>query len=1363
MLHRSFKSAKCKTALKLAASRMKLMKNKRDVQVKQLKKELAKLLESGQVQTARIRVEHVVREQKIMAAYELLEIYCELIAARLPMIESQKNCPIDLKEAISSVIFASPRCDDIPELKDVRKHLTAKYGKEFASAAVELRPNCGVSRLMVEKLSATAPDGPTKVKILSAIAEEHNITWDPDSFSGGDLKPPEDLLNGPNTFGKASETLPDLPNVPPAPSSHGDKVSSSVQVSPNSNKRHDLPVNFHEQNARSPPRSQTDVGANEVKQSGAFHPELRPTGSSAARMEFRHPYSEQGQPFSSGSQSWNMEFTDATAAAQAAAESAERASMAARAAAELSSRGNSTRRYSTESHRNEESQRYADSTLRNEHQAKGPINNSFHGRTSRTHLEQIDGNQQHDVSGINENFQRESLKGTDKSSQSASLKSNAASVDGNPSENSTWQYSTESHRDEESQRYADSTLRNEHRAKGPVNNSFHGRNSRMHFEQIDGNQQLDDAGINDNFHRESLKSTDKPSRSASLKSNATSVDVNPVGNNLQMADGYSQKNSSELKHTDLLGQMSFKNQSSKSEVDFVNKLQGGVDSQRQNVDAYEGVRIRKQSSRASSHSQSSSFSGDDDVISNINCQSLGDDVDENPFSASDNKIVQRNSHSMNSHENATAVFDDSGSDDDVFKIGIEGGYKEHDYSLDFSSPSRKSPANALANANAWSDRQNFDESRGKSISQSHLFTEHQSDPIFSDSLTSSRVPSQSDDMFQATFDDYDVQSSESEEELDKTKFDRTTDTSKHNIYPTTSEMTEDVSPRFAAVKEDSELLKQSSLDSGKDLNFGLLTDDLDKTKLGRSTDTSKHNTYYRTSEMTQGDTPRVAEAKEDTELLKQSSLDSGAELNFGILRGGRRNKGNGRPPYIMSLTTNASSSKMAVEDTSTKFEEFPAASVKASISPGATSQEPYNRKVSAEADKTPRTTSYFASRGDDHLDDELTQHTSKTGLEENKKFRSRTQVQDFDSDDSDSEDNSRKQVSMSKADMSTPLSRRTRAPPSNSEKSSYSKTTVLSESSVNPGYGKERNSSSRTLYNTESRPERQYQNKSSGALGSSGQSRLAEEAAYKPNSPSKRSTFEESLKFPAKEQPSNSVPKNEKSDSNQSLKTSSGESPSRERSAKSRLAEQAAYKPNSPSKRSTFEESLKFPAKEQPSNSVPKNEKSDSNQSLKTSSVESPCRERSAKSRLAEQAAYKPNSPSKRSTFEESLKFSVKELPSNSFPKNEKSVSTQSLKSSSVESPSKERAAKSRWAEQAAYKPNAPSKRSSFEESLKSPAKEQPSNSVPRKEKSDSFQSLKSSTSMESPSRERAAHVHPKLPDYDDLAARLQSIRLNRQ
>lgn len=45
-----------KTALKLAVSRIKLLKNKKDAQVKQIKKELAQLIESGQYRTARIRV-----------------------------------------------------------------------------------------------------------------------------------------------------------------------------------------------------------------------------------------------------------------------------------------------------------------------------------------------------------------------------------------------------------------------------------------------------------------------------------------------------------------------------------------------------------------------------------------------------------------------------------------------------------------------------------------------------------------------------------------------------------------------------------------------------------------------------------------------------------------------------------------------------------------------------------------------------------------------------------------------------------------------------------------------------------------------------------------------------------------------------------------------------------------------------------------------------------------------------------------------------------------------------------------------------------------------------------------------------------
>ncbi|KAG2294178.1 hypothetical protein Bca52824_040847 [Brassica carinata] len=73
-------------------------------------------------------------------------------------------------------------------LADVVKHFYAEYGKDFVSAAVGLQSDSSVSRLLVDKLSVKAPDGPTKNKILKEIATEHNVTWEPESLVEPDPK-----------------------------------------------------------------------------------------------------------------------------------------------------------------------------------------------------------------------------------------------------------------------------------------------------------------------------------------------------------------------------------------------------------------------------------------------------------------------------------------------------------------------------------------------------------------------------------------------------------------------------------------------------------------------------------------------------------------------------------------------------------------------------------------------------------------------------------------------------------------------------------------------------------------------------------------------------------------------------------------------------------------------------------------------------------------------------------------------------------------------------------------------------------------------------------------------------------------------
>nr|VDD54641.1 unnamed protein product [Brassica oleracea] len=203
--NKGFKAAKCKTLLKLTIPRIKLIRNRREAQIKQMRREIAKLLETGQEATARIRVEHIIREEKMMAAQEIIELFCELIAVRLPIIEAQRECPLDLKEAISSVCFAAPRCSDLTELQQVQLLFVSKYGKEFVAAASELKPDSGVNRKLVELLSVRAPSPETKLKLLKEIAQEHQLDWDPASTETDLFKSHEDLLDGPKQFGGGSK------------------------------------------------------------------------------------------------------------------------------------------------------------------------------------------------------------------------------------------------------------------------------------------------------------------------------------------------------------------------------------------------------------------------------------------------------------------------------------------------------------------------------------------------------------------------------------------------------------------------------------------------------------------------------------------------------------------------------------------------------------------------------------------------------------------------------------------------------------------------------------------------------------------------------------------------------------------------------------------------------------------------------------------------------------------------------------------------------------------------------------------------------------------------------------------------------
>lgn len=81
---------KLKTNLRLAVNRLKLLEKKKTELAQKSRKEIADYISAGKEDRARIRVEHIVREDYTVEALELLEMYCDLLLARFGLIQQMK-------------------------------------------------------------------------------------------------------------------------------------------------------------------------------------------------------------------------------------------------------------------------------------------------------------------------------------------------------------------------------------------------------------------------------------------------------------------------------------------------------------------------------------------------------------------------------------------------------------------------------------------------------------------------------------------------------------------------------------------------------------------------------------------------------------------------------------------------------------------------------------------------------------------------------------------------------------------------------------------------------------------------------------------------------------------------------------------------------------------------------------------------------------------------------------------------------------------------------------------------------------------------------------------------------------------------
>lgn len=171
---------KLKTNLRLIINRLKLLEKKKTEMALKSRKEIADYISAGKDDRARIRVEHIIREDYLVEAMELLEMYCDLLLARFGLIQTQKELDPGLEEAIASIIWATPRLQaDVQELKAVTEEFARKYSPEFAQAC---RSNAlsNVNEKVMHKLSVQAPPKSLVERYMVEIAKTYNVPFEPD-------------------------------------------------------------------------------------------------------------------------------------------------------------------------------------------------------------------------------------------------------------------------------------------------------------------------------------------------------------------------------------------------------------------------------------------------------------------------------------------------------------------------------------------------------------------------------------------------------------------------------------------------------------------------------------------------------------------------------------------------------------------------------------------------------------------------------------------------------------------------------------------------------------------------------------------------------------------------------------------------------------------------------------------------------------------------------------------------------------------------------------------------------------------------------------------------------------------------------
>lgn len=167
----------------MSIQRLRYAQEKQLALAKQSRREVAKLLNEGKEQKAHYRVESLINDDIHVELLEILELYCELLHARVSILNTihdeieliEKHTEDGINEALRTIVYASIYAPEIKELLQIKDILGNRFGIDFLKAIVD--DKVGVPEKVLKKCSPVLPKKELVELYLQEIAKTYEVSY----------------------------------------------------------------------------------------------------------------------------------------------------------------------------------------------------------------------------------------------------------------------------------------------------------------------------------------------------------------------------------------------------------------------------------------------------------------------------------------------------------------------------------------------------------------------------------------------------------------------------------------------------------------------------------------------------------------------------------------------------------------------------------------------------------------------------------------------------------------------------------------------------------------------------------------------------------------------------------------------------------------------------------------------------------------------------------------------------------------------------------------------------------------------------------------------------------------------------------